>query len=264
MKKQVLFLFLTLSVGVVQAQEPLQQAPLNPDFKQYLNELKKSGKPQDSRLGYVPPPYRVHFGAFQSTKLTKSAQQLPSSYDLREEGYITPVKDQGKLGTCWAFSSIGAIESRWKRLENETVDLSEKNMVTCHGFANDPDDGGNIYLAAAYLSRLQGPLLESTDPYSNLRDTSTCYIYGQPPAYIPEVRFLPKDRDEVKRAIMNYGAISTSMYADQQFQYYNPSDNTWYYNGNENTNHGILIVGWDDNKLVTGGSAVPETRGAWI
>lgn len=264
MKKQVLLFFFALSMITAQAQEPLQQAPLNPDFKQYLNDLKKSGEPGDGRLGYVPPPYRVYFGNYTGTPHTKSAQQLPPSYDLREEGYVTPVKDQGQLGTCWAFSSIGAIESRWKRLEDDTVDLSEKNMVTCHGFANGPDDGGNIYLAAAYLSRLQGPLLEDTDPYENLTDTSTCYIHGQPPAYIPEVRFLPKDRDEVKRAIMNYGAVSTSMYADSISKYYNPSDDTWYYNGNKNSNHGILIVGWDDNKVVTGGTAVEETRGAWI
>ena len=267
MKKPLVLLFLSLSFHMLQAQEPLQQAPLNEDFKQYQNNRKKAVKEQDSRLGYVPPPYRVHFGDYQPEALTKSAQQLPSSYDLREEGGVTPVKDQGEFGTCWAFSSLGAIESRWERLEDDTVDLSEKNMATCHGFASGPGDGGNIYMAAAYLNRLQGPLMENTDPYYNLTDTSTCQVHGTPPAYIPEVRFLPKDRDEVKRAIMNYGAVSTSMYVDEEdiSKYYNPSDDTYYYDGTKNTNHGILIVGWDDDKVVTGGSASPETtRGAWI
>lgn len=273
MKKPFLLLFLSLTFLALQAQEPLQQAPLSEDFKQYMNDLKKAGEPQDSRLGYVPPPYRVHFGDLQPAVLTKSAQQLPSSYDLRDEGDVTSVKDQRKFGTCWAFASLGAIESRWKRLEDETVDLSEKNMVTCNGFASEPDDGGNIYMAAAYLSRLQGPLPEDADPYYNLTDTSTCRVHGTPPAYIPQVRFLPENREEVKRAIMNYGAISTSMYVDETMQeaeadmnkYYNPSDFTYYYDGTKSTNHGILIVGWDDNKQVTGGSASPQaTKGAWI
>jgi len=264
MKKLIPLILLFLTSLLLQAQQPLQKAPLNPDFKQYIDDLKKSRKAGDSMLGYVPPPYRVHFGNYQSVPRTKSGQQLPSRYDLREEGHVTPVKDQGQFGTCWAFSSIGAIESRWKRLEDEVVDLSEKNMVTCNGYAYGPDDGGNIYMASAYLTRLQGPLPEEDDPYGNLTDTSTCWTYGDPPAYIPEVRFLPKDQDEVKRAIMNYGAISTSMYVDENGNYYNPSDFTWYYNGNEISNHGILIVGWDDNKLVTGGTEIPDTRGAWI
>src|SRR6056297_473140 len=185
MKKLIPFILLFLTSLLLQAQQPLQKAPLNPDFKQYIDDLKKSRKAGDSMLGYVPPPYRVHFGNYQSVPRTKSGQQLPSRYDLREEGHVTPVKDQGQFGTCWAFSSIGAIESRWKRLEDEVVDLSEKNMVTCNGYAYGPDDGGNIYMASAYLTRLQGPLPEEADPYGNLTDTSTCWTYGDPPAYIP-------------------------------------------------------------------------------
>jgi PKD repeat protein len=54
------------------------------------------------------------------------------------------------------------------------------------------------------------------------------------------------------------------MYAGEQLKYYNSTDNTWYYNGEQSTDHGILIVGWDDNKVIEGISGAPDTQGAWI
>jgi len=255
-----------LAAGIHHArgQEPPELAPLNPDYKDYLKQVQKSVQPDGYGRGYVPPPYRVNFHNYSRQSLLKATQQLPERYDLREEGYVTPVRDQGSFGTCWAFAAIGSIESRWKRLEGTTQDLSEKNMATCHGFELMPDDGGNIYLATAYLSRLDGPIPEEADPYENLTSSSLCTVDEPPLAYIPEARFLPRDNDEVKRAIMNYGAVSTSMYAGERNKYYNAVDHTWYYDGPENTDHGILIVGWDDNKAVTGGPESPKTTGAWI
>lgn len=55
---------------------------------------------------------------------------LPSSYDLRDYGYVTPVKDQKDGGNCWAFSSIAALESCILKATGEVLDLSEENMKT--------------------------------------------------------------------------------------------------------------------------------------
>jgi C1A family cysteine protease/PKD repeat protein len=264
MKKAILWLLLAAGIPQAWGQEQPELAPLNPDYKKYMNQLKKSAQPEQYPRGYVPAPFRVNFKNYAQRPLLKASQQLPERYDLREEGYVTPVKDQGTFGTCWAFAAIGSVESRWRRLEGTIQDLSEKNMVTCSGFELMPDDGGNIYLATAYLSRLDGPIAEADDPYENLTASSLCTVDEPPLAYIPEARFLPPDNDEVKRAILHYGAVSTSMYAGESDQYYSPMNYTWYYNGTENTDHGILIVGWDDNKVVTGGPQSPNTTGAWI
>ncbi len=62
---------------------------------------------------------------------------------------------------------------------------------------------------------------------------------------------------------MDYGAISTNMYFDDDYMSY--SNYTYYYNGSSGTNHGVAIVGWDDNKVSTGGTAAtPSQPGAWI
>ncbi len=263
-----LYLFLIAAVVIHTTglgQEQLEQAPLNPDFKEYRESLKLKARPETKKNGYVPPPYKVSFQNFQKKDATlKASQQLPSSYDLRNEGYVTEVKDQGNFGTCWAFSSLGAIESRWKMLEDTSYDLSEKNMVTCSGYEWGPSDGGNVYMATAYLNRFAGPIDEKLDPYDELADSSKCTVREEPLALVPEARYLPKDIDEVKRIIQNYGAVATSMYAGEQLEYYNFNDHTWYYDGDSTANHGILIAGWDDNKVVEDIEGAPDTQGAWI
>lgn len=246
-------------------QEQLEQAPLNPEFKQYRESLKLKARPETKKNGYVPPPYEVSFQSFdEKDAILKASQQLPSSYDLRDEGFVTKVKDQDTLGTCWAFSSLGAIESRWKMLEGTSYNLSEKNMVTCSGYEWGPDDGGNVYMATAYLNRFDGPINENQDPYDELTEDSECTVHEPPINLVPEARYLPKNIDEVKRIIKNYGAVATSMYAGEQLQYYNFNDYTWYYNGDKQADHGILIVGWDDNKVIEGIRGAPDTKGAWI
>ncbi|HKL38576.1 MAG TPA: C1 family peptidase, partial [Bacteroidales bacterium] len=184
MKKAILWLLLAAGIHHAWGQEPPELAPLNPDYKHYLNQLKKAAQPDGYGRGYVPPPYRVNFHNYSRQPLLKASQQLPARYDLREEGYVSPVRNQGAFGTCWAFAAIGSIESRWKRLEGTTRDLSEKNMATCHGYELKPDDGGNIYLATAYLSRLDGPIAEEDDPYENLTDNSLCTVDEPPLVYI--------------------------------------------------------------------------------
>jgi len=51
--------------------------------------------------------------------------------DWRTSGYVTPVKDQGKCGSCWAFSAIAAMEHLNRFWNKELVDFSEQQLVDC-------------------------------------------------------------------------------------------------------------------------------------
>lgn len=179
-------------------------------------------------------------------------------FDLRLIGIVTPVRDQVLTnGPGWAFAAIGAMESGWLRLGLGLYDLSEKNLVTCHGFDYNVCTPGNYQMAAAYFSRAGGPISENDNPYTGINCNSTCSPFTYVPvAYASEARFLPGDSAVIQQALLDYGAIATTMYYDNT--YYNSSDYTYYYSGANIPNHGVLIVGWDDNKITAGGT------GAWI
>jgi len=112
-------------------------------------------------------------------------------------------------------------------------------------------------MAQAYLSRWDGPASEADDPYRDYDDRPS--PGGPPQYYVREVLEFDTDA-ELKNGLMTYGAISTSMYMDTA--YYNSSTNTYFYNGApcpDPANHGVTIVGWNDNLVVPG-----APRGAWL
>ena len=99
-----------------------------------------------------------------------------SRFDLRDDGHVSSVKDQGPFGCCWCFSSLGALESFiFRRKGGCDVDFSERNMALFAGRDYEPkydrtgfgliDQGGEISLADAYLLRWAGPVDEADDPY---------------------------------------------------------------------------------------------------
>lgn len=56
---------------------------------------------------------------------------LPSSLDWRDKGVVTEVKDQGSVGSCWAFSTVGNVEGQWAMAGHNLTSLSAEQLVDC-------------------------------------------------------------------------------------------------------------------------------------
>ncbi|NEP81445.1 MAG: hypothetical protein F6K39_26740, partial [Okeania sp. SIO3B3] len=180
---------------------------------------------------------------------------LPSNYDLRKKGDVTSVKDQGSCGSCWAFATYASLESSLVKEKNLTTDLSENHLKNYHGFDWGPCEGGTHALSIAYLSRGEGPVKESDDPYKSFDDRPS--PGGTPPYYVREMSIFNTD-GEMKQALMEEGSLYVTMHYDRD--YLNESSDTYYYSGSGNGNHAVALVGWDDNKVVPGANK----KGAWL
>ena len=191
---------------------------------------------------------------------------LPDSYDLRTLGYVTPVKNQANDGNCWAFATLSVLESNILKATGIELDLSEENMkdlmaeFSIYGFQIETNIGGYHYMGYEYLVSWLGPVNESDDKYKV--GTVLSPILGSV-INVQNILFISRsnytDNDAVKKAIMDYGAVHTSMYHNSK--YFKGND---YYDNNtadiNSKNHAVAIVGWDDNRVIAGAPA----NGAWI
>ena len=197
---------------------------------------------------------------------SSSKTSLPAQWNSCEHGWISPVKNQGQVGACWAFAAYATLETQLLMAGKGEWDFSEKNMVNLHGWKLDPNDGGNSDVAASYLLRWGGAVVESNDVYK-----SSMTRWTDSPSLSPAVRVQhvvwtePLDgsresSDALKEAIMEYGAVATSAY----FKESHASNWSYYYSGNNDHNHAITIVGWDDDYPTNSFKVFPPGPGAWI
>ena len=189
---------------------------------------------------------------------------LPYKYDLREQKRVTDVRDQGPLGTCWAFATLTALES--SLMPEEKFSFAEDHMTLCNSFGQGQDAGGDYTMSMAYLAAWQGPVLAKDDPYGDGVSDPTLKAVK----HVQEMQIMESgDQQKIKEAVFKYGGVQTSIYttlqdSDSTSVYYNKDKYAYCYQGSEKPNHDVVIIGWDDSFSKDHFSTPPEEDGAFI
>lgn len=199
-----------------------------------------------------------------ATDASESATIIPTRYDLRERRRVTPVRDQGIYGTCWAFAALGAVESAM--LPEEEAQFAADHMTLCNGFNLTQYDGGDYTMGMAYLAAWKGPVYEADDPYGDEETNPELTAVK----HVQEMQVINgKDYEKIKEAVFKYGGVQTSIYnalrsSQSQSPYYNKEESAYCYIGTEKPNHDVVIVGWDDSYPKENFSVDLEGDGAFI
>ena len=199
--------------------------------------------------------------------LESSVQALPSSFSWMSNG-VTPIKDQGNCGACWAFSTVGPLESQILLQGGGTVKLSEQYLVSCN-LDNWGCQNGGWFAHDYHMDKSgqdgngPGAVLNSEDPYAG-SDTACGNTYDHPYkisswAYVGSESAVP-GTDAIKQAIYTYGPVSVAICVQSLFQNYSSGIfNTSESCGSDVINHAVVLVGWDDN----GGNGYWVLRNSW-
>lgn len=187
--------------------------------------------------------------SFTSNKDTDS---LPGSIDWREEGAVTPVKDQGQCGSCWTFSASGAMEGAWATATGDLVSLSEEQLADCatgFKYGSHGCNGGQMDGAFKYAIE-NGATSEGQYPYTaGEGQTGEC----EQSAVTSIATFTgcsdvaPNDQVSLKAAVSKQ-PVSIAIEADTRyFQSYSSGILTSSDCGTS-LDHGVLIVGYGEDK----------------
>jgi C1A family cysteine protease len=180
---------------------------------------------------------------YEAWHATQKATALPSSVDWSSQGAVTPVKDQGKCGSCWAFSATGALEGSWFLSKGVLYNVSEQELIDCSTtLGNKGCEGGFMEYAFRYVID-NNLTTDALYPYT-ATGPNTCMAAGKPYAVSASSYIdVPANSENALMTAIALQPVSVAVEADQSvFQFY--SSGVMTKACGTNLDHGVLAVGY--------------------
>ncbi|TYI37731.1 hypothetical protein ES332_A03G234000v1 [Gossypium tomentosum] len=223
---------------------------------QKLDPSATHGATQFSDL--TPGEFRKRFLGLRRLRLPKDANQapilptdnLPEDFDWREKGAVTPVKNQGSCGSCWSFSTTGALEGANFLATGKLVSLSEQQLVDCDhecdpeeaGSCDSGCNGGLMNSAFEYTLKAGGLMREEDYPYTGT-DRGTCkFDKSKIVAKVANFSVVSLDEDQIAANLVKNGPLAVAINAVFMQTYIGGVSCP--YICSKRLDHGVLLVGY--------------------
>lgn len=288
--KRILALFISLAIIVLNINDV--SAADNNDIQELVDTHIENSYIESSLDNDTPvylPEYNTY--AYIPTSFPENMSTITSNYPS--------YRNQNPYGTCWAFASTGLAEFDLINdgSADKNINLSELALAYfTYNSVTDPlggtvgdytkyynenasvsylNYGGNFEMASRRYAQWVGPVNESLVPYSQAsgsvsKGLDDSYAYGYDEAHLQNAYLIniKKNADDVKKQIMEHGAVGIMYYHDNYSLGWNDSIASYTYHDDDYSGggHAVMVVGWDDDFSKDNFTAAskPENDGAWL
>ncbi|KAI3448009.1 hypothetical protein Pfo_004674 [Paulownia fortunei] len=207
----------------------------------------------------TPREFRRHFlGVNRRLRLPSDAHKapvlptndLPTDFDWRDHGAVTPVKNQGSCGSCWSFSTTGALEGANFLATGNLVSLSEQQLVDCDHEC-DPEEkdscdsgcnGGLMNSAFEYTLKAGGLMREEDYAYTGTDRGACKFDKNKIAAKVANFSVVSLDEEQIAANLVKNGPLAVAINAVFMQTYMKGVSCP--YICSKRLDHGVLLVGY--------------------
>uniref|UniRef100_A0A914CY14 ShKT domain-containing protein n=1 Tax=Acrobeloides nanus TaxID=290746 RepID=A0A914CY14_9BILA len=177
---------------------------------------------------------------------SRTKRSTPINFNWQSYNKITPVKNQGQCGSCWAFASVAVMETAWAIKNGSFLDLSEQNLIGCVTESNGCQ-GGYPQYALAY-ERANGIASEAAYPYTG--SNSNCnHVTSK--THTTDWWYVGTDETQLTTQLYTRGALVYTMWVPNSMYYLTSTSGVYYPSAadcqaaaNADAGHAVTVVGY--------------------